>query len=75
VQIKYINYCYEVSDMIKYTGELKILLQKKGIYKLHERRFREKKSISKEEMKANPALFTDPPEVRTGLFKKEKIDI
>ena len=61
--------------MIKYTTELKELMKKKGIYKQHRRKFCKEKGIPKEQIKKDPALFTDPPVVREGICKKLPLEL
>ncbi len=67
IEVAYVNYAYNIEDMVRYTNQLKDLLKKKGIYKVKRKQFGKKNDIPHKELKENPKLFTHPPTVRDGI--------
>lgn len=75
IEIAYINYAYNVEEMVKYTNELKKALHRKGLYKLKRKNFCSEKKIDYKEVKQKPELFDDPPTIREGICKVITLDL
>ena len=74
LKVSYINYCYDIEKMIQCDKKLKELSRKKGMYKLHLKKYMKENNITKEQVAANPRLVP-PPTVRVGFCKKEVLNL
>lgn len=74
VKIASVNYCYDIRQMIECNKKLKDLTRKRGIYKLHLKKYMKEHNLTKAQVQANPELVP-VPSIKSGLCKKERINL
>ena len=74
MKVAYINYCYNIEKMIECNNKLRDLNRKKGIIKLHMKKYMKQNNLTKEQVTANPSLVP-PAVIRKGAFKKEELNL
>ena len=74
VKVVYVNYCYNIEDIVKLNSQITELVKKKGFYRLHLKKEMAIKSLKKNDIIQNPSLI-DPPIYREMLIFKKKLSL
>ena len=72
--VVYINYCYNIDDMVECNKKMADLLREKSLFKIHYRREMKARGITREQLKTDPTLIK-PPTIRTGIFKSKTLNV
>jgi hypothetical protein len=73
VKVIYINYCYNIDDMVKFAAELTKLYRQLGIYKNKRDKFLKENNKTFTDFMANPGIFPDPV-IKVGLIRKKVLN-
>ena len=73
MNVVYINYCYDISDLLNLTKRITSLMKYKELYNIKLTKFMNKNNLTPKQIEANPALFTKAPSYSYGGCNRKKL--